>query len=269
MIYLKRLIFISLIITACQSFGKLVFRGHITNSLSEVSAVEYVINSDLLWTIADSGNSNNLYGLSEKGHIVKSIDISNTKNIDWEDLTSDTKGNIYIGDFGNNNEKRKNFKIYKIKSSDLNKESAIAEIIEFTLPEKQKSKDFEAFLIYDNAFYIFSKEHKKFIVLKVPNKIGKHEAVISTTYKLEGKKNRITSADISTDGKTVVLLNHDKLWKCSNFKGDNFFSNKIEMISFNHDSQKEGICFKTNSKVLITDERNGAKGGNIYSLDIN
>ncbi|WP_296380546.1 hypothetical protein [Winogradskyella sp.] len=268
MIYLKRLIFLLLIVSSCESYGRLTIEGDITNSLTEVSATEVCPNSDIVWTIQDSGNSNNLFGLNEKGHIVRNIDISNTKNIDWEDLTSDSDCNIYIGDFGNNSKKRETFRILKINHNDLINSSATAQIIEFTLPNKVESKDFEAFFLLNNSFYLISKENKKFSVFMVPNKIGKHKAILRSNYNLKGKGNKITSADISDDGKTIVLLNHDKLWKISNYQSDDFFSGDIEKRSFKHNSQKEGVCFKTNSKVLLTDERNESVGGNIYSFDI-
>ena len=34
------------------------------------------------------------------------------KNVDWEDLTQDDKGYIYIADTGNNNNKRRELDIY-------------------------------------------------------------------------------------------------------------------------------------------------------------
>ena len=269
MIYYKRLIFIFLIVSSCQSTGQLITEGSINNKIEEASAAEIIAQSNLIWTIQDSGNDSELYGLNEKGDIVKDITITNASNIDWEDLTSDPEGNIYIGDFGNNNEKRKYFRILKVNHKDLNKDTLQVETIEFTLPKKQDSKDFEAFFYFNNYFYIISKETKKFIVLKVPNKIGKHKAIVSSDFNLNGKNNKITSADISDNGETIILLNHNKLWKLSNFKADDFFSGNIEALPFKHNSQKEGICFKTNSKVIITDEHNGAEGGNIYSFDIN
>ena len=89
---------------SCQT-GKLEVIGDISDSLKEVSAVETVFNSKLLWVIEDAGNKNVVYGLHENGSISKSITITNCKNNDWEDLTSDTLGNLYIGDFGNNKKK--------------------------------------------------------------------------------------------------------------------------------------------------------------------
>ena len=66
-----------------------------------------------------------------------------------------------------------------------------------------------------------------------------------------------------------MLLNHEKLWLLSNFEGDNFFEGKITQVPFNHDTQKEGICFKNNTTVLITDEQHKNDGGNIYEFSLN
>ena len=267
MINFKSLTILLLFALACKSPGNLTLEGSINNSLEEVSAAETSHRySDVIWTIEDSGNDNDLIALNKRGKILQYVAIENAKNKDWEDLTSDTEGNIYIGDFGNNGEDREEFKIYKVSHKDLNKKTARAEVITFTLPDEDDSKDFESFFIYNNYFYIISKASKDFIVFKVPNTIGQHKAKIVSQYNFEGKDNKITSADISSDGKTIVFLNHDKLWKVSNFNGEDFFSGTIEKLVFNNNTQKEGICFSNNSSVIITDERDGSEGGNIYSF---
>ncbi len=266
MINHKSLIFILLIISACKPPGNLAIEGSINDSITEASAIEISRTYDAFWTIEDAGNDSELIALNRRGKILHSLPITNAKNIDWEDLTSDKKGNIYIGDFGNNNKKRKQFTIYKVKNEDLNETTAKAERIDFTLSKKQHSKDFEAFILYEGFFYIFSKEHKNFIVVKVPNKIGNHEAVLIKKHEFNGKHNKITSAAMSKDGKTLVLLNHEKLWKMTNFKSDDFFSGTVKKLPFKHNSQKEGVCFLTDSTVVITDERNGSEGGNIYTF---
>jgi len=150
--YFKKLFFLTVILTSCHT-GKLNVLGDLSSSLKEASAIEKVVNSDLLWTIEDAGNKNNIYGIDLKGNIVKDIDISNSSNIDWEDLTSDKQGNLYIGDFGNNSKNRDDFTIYKV--SNLKDDDANAERINFLLPKKMKSEDFEAFfLLFLSAFHL-------------------------------------------------------------------------------------------------------------------
>ncbi|WP_299125782.1 SdiA-regulated domain-containing protein [uncultured Winogradskyella sp.] len=254
-------------VSSCQ-IGKLDVVGDIDGDLEEVSAVETVSNSSLNWVLEDAGNQPKIYGLSDDGNIQKVILIDDVDNDDWEDLTSDNDGNLYIGDFGNNSEKRKKFSILKIENISNANEISKAKKINFTLPKGVKSKDFEAFFLLNDHFYIFSKERKKAVVIKVPNSVGDHKAKFVSKYYLKGKDTEVTSADISDDGKTIVLLNHDRVWKLSNFADDKFFGGTVEELDLEHKSQKEGICFKSDSILYITDERNKSEGGNIYSLKL-
>jgi hypothetical protein len=266
---LKKIVLLLFVIVFSCSKGNLIVTADLPSILSEASALQMTRTSNDLWIIEDAGNTNTLYAIDSLGKLTKEITIENAKNKDWEDLTTDSIGNIYIGDFGNNSKKRNKFTILKIEKDSIKRKTAIAKFINFKLPKTTKSKDFEGFFLHQGFFYIFSKEHKKFITLKVPNEIGTHTATIISEYKFEGNQNRITGADISPDGKTVVLLNHEKLWKLTNFKANQFFSGKVESIPFNNSSQKEGICFKSNSEVYIADETTKNEGGNLYRFNLN
>ncbi|WMI66183.1 hypothetical protein RBH94_03255 [Aestuariibaculum sp. YM273] len=258
---------ICLLFFACST-GKLSVVADIPNNLKEVSGNEITTNSNLIWVIEDAGNRNNVYGLNDKGYIVKDIDVKNVNNLDWEDLTTDKEGNLYIGDIGNNDKNRKWLSILKISNPEAIEDETTAEVIKFKLPKGEKPKDFEAMFLFNNFFYLFSKESGKAILIKVPNIIGKHTAEILTEFNLNGKHNYITSADISEDGKTVVLLNHEKVWILTNFTDDNFFGGKLTKLPFEHDSQKEGVCFEDDNNILITDESNDDLGSNIYRFEL-
>ncbi|HKJ06174.1 MAG TPA: SdiA-regulated domain-containing protein [Flavobacteriaceae bacterium] len=262
-------VLIGLIITTFTfaQTGGLTTIAKMHEDIEESSAIEMVSNSKLLWTLQDSGNDNVIYGLNKMGNIIKTIEITNIKNRDWEELTSDKNGALYIGDFGNNARKRNKFSIYKV--ANINNEETTAETIQFKLPRNIKSKDFEAFFLYENNFYIFSKERKEAIVVKVPNTPGLHTAMLVNSFKLKGKRTRVTAADISDDGKKIVLLGHNKIWLLSNFIKDNFFDGDRAVIDLGHKSQKEGITFKDNNTLYITDETKGKNYGNIYSFKLN
>lgn len=268
MLQIHQLIIFFLFFTSCDT-GELTVIADLPNDLKEISATETLPNSNLIWVIEDAGNKNNIYGLNTKGKIIKDIDVNNASNIDWEDLTSDSFGNLYIGDFGNNSKNRDDFTIYKIANTNTAENKITAERINFMLPKDMKSKDFEAFFLLNNHFYIFSKENKSSLLIKVPNKIGKHTAELVIDFNLDGKHHKITSADVSDDGKTIILLNHDKLWKITDFKDDAFFKGTIEELPFEHDSQKEGVCFLSKTEVYITDEKNKGEGGNLYLFNMN
>ncbi len=265
MLQFNKLLVFLLVFISCDT-GKLEVITDLPGSLKEASAIEKVAGSDLLWTIEDSGNKNNIYGLNTKGKIIKDIDISNASNIDWEDLTSDDEGNLYIGDIGNNSKNRDDFTIYKV--SDLNSKKTKASKISFKLPKQLKPKDFEGFFLWNGFFYLFSKDNKSTTVIRVPNEIGMHTAEYLTKYKMKGNHTKITSADISNDGNTIILLNHDKLWKITGFTADDFFNGHVEILTFDHNTQKEGICFKDGHSVYITDEKTKDGGGNLYAFKL-
>ncbi|WP_456442117.1 hypothetical protein [Psychroserpens sp.] len=260
-------ILIGLFFMSCGT-GNIEVLADIPSSLKETSAIEKINGSDILWVIQDAGNSNHLYGLSLEGDIVKVITIINGENIDWEDLTSDSEGNIYIGDFGNNEKNRTNFTIYKVPNPENVKSSTNASLINFKLPEGTDSIDFESFFLYKGNFYVFSKNSKKCELFKVPNKAGNHIASYISKVKLKGKHTKVTSADINNDGNIVVLLNHNKLWKLTGYSNDDFFNGNIEALKFEHNSQKEGINLVNNNLVFITDELEKSHGGNIYSFSL-
>ena len=264
---MNRILFFLILLNFSCSTGNLTVITDLPNSLKEVSAVEISSASDLFWVIEDAGNDNKLYGLNIKGKIVKELKITNAQNIDWEDLTTDENGNIYIGDFGNNNKKRLEFTIYKIGHSDLAFKTIKAESITFNLSKDIKSQNFEAFFLLNDHFYIFSKDDNHGKLFKVPNIIGNHAAIFISDFNLNGKHNAITSADVYNN--SIILLNHDKVWKISNFKDDDFFNGDIVELELNHSSQKEGVCFKNRDTLYITDEKAHGEGGNLYELKIN
>lgn len=275
-------LFSMFLLLCCQNFGQLNMIADLPKALNEVSGNEVIAGSKIIWSITDGGNQPKLYGISEKGKIKKVIYVK-TKNRDWEDLTSDEEGNIYIGDFGNNNSRRKNLKILKIDKKYLNKKNAEVEVIKFEyenqykFPPKKKDLffDAESFFYFKKHFYIFTKSrvkkaYGKTSLYKLPATKGKQKAKLIGEFD-NGKKNDawITSADISDDGKKVVLLSQKNILIFTDFKNDNFLSGKVKEIVFEqHESQKEGICFKNNNTLLITDEKAGGKGGNLYQLKI-
>ncbi len=273
--------FTILLFISCQNFGQLKFLADLPKTLKEVSGVESARNSNLIWMINDGGNRSKLFAISKKGRIKREVFIK-TKNHDWEDLTSDEKGNIYIGDFGNNLSKRKNLKILKIKKKHLNKKSAEVVKIEFKyenqkkFPPKKKDLyfDAEAFFYFNKYIYIFTKsrvknKYGKTFLYKLPAKKGKHIAkLIGEFENCNDLECWITSADISDDGKKVALLSQKNILIFSNFREDNFLSGKVRTIELEHRTQKEGICFKDNNTLLLTDEKAHGEGGNLYELKI-
>lgn len=244
--------------------------------LKEVSGLQYT-GQNGLWALEDSGNKNKIYSIDEKGTILNEFEIKNAKNKDWEDFASDADGNLYIGDFGNNDNKRRDLAIYKLNNG---KYDSIVAKTEFYYPEQKdfppkKSEmfyDAEAFFEHNGTFYIFTKNRSKefdgsFNIYTVPNKEGRHAAKLVTSLKACGNYNKcaITGADISPDGKMAVLLSGDKVWLMPGF-GDGKY--EIHPVELGFITQKEGITFKDADTLLIADEKDKHAGGRLYEVKV-
>jgi outer membrane protein assembly factor BamB len=274
----------ALALLSCNGKSQEITTNTIKLKLKEASGVEFSSASDLVWVLEDSGNKNAIYGLNTDGKIKQTIEIENAKNIDWEDLASDTAGNLYIGDFGNNDNARKDLCIYKVDSKDLNNEKATSsEKISFYYPEQtefppKKSGllyDAESFFEHNGNFYIFTKNRSKgfdgsVFLYKIPNRSGNHKAQLLGKFQACNiyKKCAITSADISPDGKTIAILSASRIYLLTTFSSDDFLSGKTEELLLPDVTQKEGICFKDNETLLIVDEKDKKTGGNLYEIKI-
>lgn len=276
---------VAFVFLSCQQdSNSLTTLYSLPKKLKEVSGITYFPTNNLLWTLEDSGNANSIYGLNSNGEIVKNTTIENTENIDWEDISKDKDGNLYIGDFGNNDNLRQDLCIYKIDKNSLGNESTTPVYkISFAYPEQKdfppkKTEmfyDVEGFFEFKNNFYLFTKNRSKGFdgtsyLYKVPNAAGFHQAEFMGEFKTCGDYNHcaITSASISPDESKVVVLSHDKIWIFENFTGDNFLNGIKTELYLNHFSQKEAICFKDNETLIIADEKTKKIGGKVYEVSL-
>lgn len=272
-----------LVLASCAEYGELTFINDLPTSLNEVSGIETTSQSDLIWMLNDSGNAPELYGLNTKGAVKKVLKID-AKNRDWEDLTADPDGNLYIGDFGNNGNSRKKLRILKVAATSLNSSDLVpVKYINFRYPnqtkfppkKKRRHFDSESFFFYKDSLYIFTKSRAKnhygrTDLYKISATPGDHEAqFISSFETCSDMECWITAADISADGKQVALLNHKAVWLFRDFSGDDFFNGTVNELPFMADlTQKEGLCFKDANQVYITDEYILGNGGNLYEFTL-
>ncbi|MEN2486971.1 hypothetical protein AAYQ05_04150 [Flavobacterium sp. B11] len=278
------LVVVSIVLLACQkqSGSDLKELYSLPKKLKEVSGITYFPETNILYTLEDSGNKNALYAIDSKGKLAKTITISNATNVDWEDITKDKSGNIYIGDFGNNDNERRDLCIYKVAKNQLNNDVAKAEYkISYSYPEqtefppkkKEMFYDVEGFFELNGYFYLFTKNRSKgfdgtAFIYKIKNAAGTQKAVKVGEFKTCNNYNHcvLTSATISPDGKKVALLSHDKVLLFKGFKGDLFHKGTQTEINLNHFSQKEAIVFKDNNTLLIADEKTNKIGGKVYEF---
>lgn len=259
---------------SCNFENKHIFKkSKIDYSISKVGKLPICINENsgiikawqdgYYWTHNDSGGSPDLYMIDAKGMIYDTLNIPDAVNIDWEDLSKDTEGNIYIGDFGNNSQSRKDLVIYKYynrKTEKITFHYADQE----RFPSTDKNFDCEAFFWFNNKLYLFSKSWDKKIqkskIYEVPDKPGDYALLPISSIDL---KAQITSADISPDGKMFALLSYGKTFLFGIENGKINFEHPISCSKTSR-SQSEAIAFLSENELIITNEQR-----KLYKLKVN
>lgn len=234
-----------------------------------------------LYLIQDSGNKPEILVFDSKGKLQRTIKVLNIENTDWEALTKDQEGNLYIGDFGNNDNDRSDLRILKIDKADLNKaEVKPSQVISFhysnqkKFPPKKKDKrnfNVEAFVESEGFFYLFSKSSNGIaLVYQIPNQQGEQVAVPIDSLELSVKNKpvMITDAAFNDTTQTLVLLGHSTVFQFQVNQFSDLSKTEMKTIKLHHNSQKEGICFKDAKTLWLVDERDQKIGGNLYQLDL-
>ena len=181
----------------------------LSEALDEVSGA-YLNSPDSLWWLNDSGDEAALYRTNGSGALQEKYLVPNSVNRDWEDLTAAPDGRIFIGDFGNNANRRQDLCIFILSKDGL------VDSIRFTYPDQsaypppkdQWQFDMEGFFFYQDSLHLFSKDKSKDSYLTkhyvLPAEPGNYTATLRGSITLP--KRVVTAAAVSDDGQTVVLL---------------------------------------------------------------
>jgi hypothetical protein len=231
--------------------------------LNESSGLSKAWQDGYYWTHNDSGGSPELYMINPEGYIFDTLAISNANNYDWEDLAKDKAGNIYVGDFGNNSNQRKDLVIYKRSFENVEK-------ITFKYPdqtfESNESRifDCEAFFWAKDSLYLITKSWEKgvkhsrmYVLPDIPGDyVAKHIGNLDV-------KAQITGADISPNGEKFALISYGKIL-LFDIKNKNIdFTKPLKCIKIGK-GQTEAIVFENDEKLIFTSENR-----KIYSVNLN
>lgn len=277
------LIFLGCLLIGCKNHGQLSYVTKLPKKLDENSGI-VTLKDSAIWLIEDRGNPDKIYNVDFKGNLLKELKVKNAKNHDWEDLAEDKEGNLYIGDFGNNSNKRKDLVIYKIPNPEIEKGDKIdAEKIKFSYPDQKDfpplaaelNYDAEAFFYHKDFLYVITKNRTipfsgEAVIYKIPAIPGEHSAKFIGKF-IPCKQDilcQVTAADISQDGSTIAILGYGKLFLFTDFEWDDFSKGKMKTINLGATTQLESVCFLNNDTLLLSDEKRGNTGGNLYTLKL-
>ena len=268
---------------SCAQYGQLRYVAELPKAINECSGI-ISLRPNEIWLIEDNGNPDKLYAVDSSGQMLKSFKVKEAKNDDWEALTMDRDRQVYIGDFGNNGNKRKNLRIYKVPNPVVERGDKIeARKISFRYPDQdayppEKNAlyyDAEAFFHYEGFLYIINKNrgrpfNGKARIYRVPDQPGNYSAewIAEFTTCEDYRQCQITDAAISPEGNRLVLLGYGNLWVFEDFRRRGFKNGPTRMIALGASTQLESVCFISETELYLADERSHGSGGNIYSFTI-
>lgn len=245
--------------------------------LEETSAL--LLIGDLFYSLNDSGNEPILYLLDKKGTIQHRCTIKQAENYDWEALAYDGT-HLYIGDIGNNNNDRKNLRIYKVNKDSVKTQSSVkAETIYFQYEDqnafppakKERYFDAESLVCKNDSLFVFTKNRTEPFdgvsrVYYVPVS-SKENVEAEYLYDLKLKptnwmEESITDAHLC--GEDLFILTYAKVY-WYNWNNDEF--ELQETYNFKGFSQKEGLTLDKKYFYLTDEDESITAGGNhLYKL---
>jgi hypothetical protein len=240
--------------------------GTLPKRIQESSGLEETGTPGVYFTHNDAGNAAELYKINAQGKLLATLPVAGAENVDWEDITRDKQGNIYIADTGDNDNERKQLTIYKLQKGDPEDVSQInfdyGDHKNGATGKTRDGFDCEAVFWHDSKLYLVTKDREKgreARLYALPDTPGHHEAKLISHYPVQAP---VTAADISPDGKKLLLLSVGKI-HLFQVAGDNFFGSKMVTRPLGKVGQTEGAVFTDNNTLLISSEK-----GNLYRYDL-
>lgn len=272
------------------AFILFVFFDANTQSLKKITSLPKVLNesSGLLMhsdttflSINDSGGEAAVYEFSFSGRLISTTTFTNTENYDWEEITIDSLGYIYIGDIGNNLNTRNNLTIFKFHKSEIGNDSVATERIEFYYPEQlnfppqldELHYDAEGFVIWNNEIIVFTKCRTKPFkgqtrLYSIPNVAGRHDAQLISTLVMGTKSwlyHSVTGVCRYNEG--IAILTYSGWYEIKQFdpRGNFWVNGNVIKHNLPFFRQREGITQGFDRVIYITDEKHRLLGGaNLY-----
>lgn len=234
--------------------------------LREVSGL-VVADADSLWWHNDGGNAAELFLTNGRGEIQSTINLSTIINQDWEDLTQDDQGRLFIGDFGDNRRVRSEVKVYCYDPKQEKLDS-----IRFSYSDNH-FYDVEAFFWHQDSLHLFTKSRIQradlttyhFVVSARP---GQHTAELRDSLQL--RKRAVTAAAIHPETGQVALLAYyfkfrlgfipysaANVYYFTDYPEGHFLKGKVRSrrISLFLATQYESLDFLTAERLLVASEQ--------------
>lgn len=174
----------------------------------------------LFWTHNDAGNKPLLYAISSTGDLAGTVRVDAATLVDWEDLAAAPCRDgrcLYIGDIGDNDEKRGSVTIYEVSEPSPEAGSTSrATALQARYPAGPR--DSEAMFIAAGDLYLVTKGHSgpvelyRYPLQSRPAGVATLELVRQLLPAPKKNDDRVTAAASSPDGRWVAIRSYRTLY---------------------------------------------------------
>lgn len=228
------------------------------SGVPESSGLALTGEAGSFFTHGDDGTQPILYKISTTGKTLAQLDIP-VKSHDWESITRDTNGHVYIGDVGNNNNSRQDLVIYRLNPGNVQQVQEIhlkyPDQKDFPPAKEERNFDCEATLWHAGKVYLFTKDRAQEQTSKVyavPDQPGKYTAQQITRLAIPGQ---VTDAALSPDGRRLVLLARQEMFVLEGNSFEDILKATPRQVSLKGAGQTEGAVFTDNNTLYISNEQ--------------
>jgi hypothetical protein len=259
-------------------------KPYTTIAFSTIKEASGLVKSRLwkgvFWTHNDSGDEPRIFPIRKNGQIIKptwmknygGIRIPDAVNVDWESITTDDKGNLYLGDFGNNSSTRRDLCIYVVEEPypDQTVVTNTRKKISYYYPEQKQiphlenNYDAEAMFWKNGKLYILTKHRSdnctSLYRLDSMDPLVKNPATLVAQFNIQGQ---VLGADISLDARKLAVLTNNAVWVFEvNNESDDYFNSKVSWFPVKIELG-QAICWDGPELIIISEKRR------LYKLEEN
>ena len=234
----------------------------VTSELAEASGlVASAANPGLLWTHNDSGNPASVYLISPEGEIKMTCHLAGITNRDWEDIALGTgpdssKSYVYVADIGDNMAQYAVKILYRFEEpvlGDAEKEITTFDTLYVKLDDGVR--DTEALMIdpIAHGMYMLSKREDSVHFYKIDYPY--EGDTLTGRFRVKLPFHNICAADISADGKEVVIKDYDNIYYWTRPDGgpiSKLLQTPPEQLAYTRERQGEAIAFARDGSGFYT-----------------
>jgi len=236
-------------------------------------------NPDVFWTHNDSGDGPFIYAFDLKGEKRGTWRVTGAKAFDWEDIAAGpgragaAQSYLYVGDIGDNDKERQEIIVYRISEPLITaadaatdrsapQQTEAAEAIHLRYPDGRHDAESLAVHPATGDLYIITKTRNanpagvyklaapySITSINTLEKVGE----VRTTGLYPGM---ITGADISSDGRKIVLCDYFNAYELSlpestSGKFDDIWKQSVAIVGLGAREQGEAVCYRLDGRAIL------------------